>query len=115
MEMVYFKRACLILMGIIACSGLPCANDVILAQEDDKALPTESTGIQSPDSDGKGSIRGYPVKMRRIGTPMDVEWDLDNSFPKSGSLLELILECDESQLQEDKDNDGDSKSLQNSR
>ena len=43
--------------------------------------------------------QGYPVRKRRIGGPTDVEWDLDNSFPKRDSALELILRCSENQHQ----------------
>ena len=93
------RRNCLIFAAFIAWTVLPCANDVILAQENDQPQPAESTGQQPQVSDQQEPIKGYPVRMRRVGTPMDVEYDLDNSFPKSDSLLELILGCDESQQQ----------------
>ncbi len=76
-----------------------CANDLILAQVDDNTQPSEGREIPSTKSEEKESIRGYPARMRRVGTPTDVEWDLDNSFPKSDSLLELISECDEDKKQ----------------
>ncbi|MBT8369903.1 MAG: hypothetical protein KJO34_03005 [Deltaproteobacteria bacterium] len=38
---------------------------------------------------------GLIARKRYFEGPTDVEWDLDNSFAKSGSLLELILGCDE--------------------
>ena len=74
-------------------------NDMILAQEKDQTNPQENNGQQSPSSDEQESTKGYPVRKRWIGTPLDVEWDLDNSFPKRGSLLELILQCRENQQQ----------------
>lgn len=37
------------------------------------------------------AMTGYPVDDRRIAWPTAVETDLDNSFPKSGSVLEKIL------------------------
>ena len=88
-------RNCLIVAAVIAWAVSPCANDVIMAQENDQLQPLESNDLKSPGLDEQEPIEGYPVSMRRIGTPMDVEYDLDNSFPQSGSLLELILGCDE--------------------
>jgi hypothetical protein len=85
------------LAGVIACAVLLLDNDVILAREDNQPKPSESSDQQSPSPDEKETIRGYPVRKRRIGGPTDVEWDLDNSFPKRGSVLELILRCPESQ------------------
>ena len=88
------KRNCLIIAVIIVGAALPHANDVILAQENDLPRPGESTDQQPQASDQQQPIEGYPVRMRRIGTPMDVEYNLDNSFPMSDSLLELVLGCD---------------------
>ena len=93
----FLKRNCLIFAAFIAWAVLPCANDVILAQENDLRHPAESSEQQPQVSYQQEPIEGYPLRMRRIGTPMDVEYDLDNSFPKSDSLLELILGCDENQ------------------
>ena len=95
MALKIFRRNCLIFAAAIACAMLPFTNDAILAQENDQPQPGESTGRQSPALEEQEPIQGYPVRMRRIGTPVDVEYDLDNSFPKSGSLIELILGCDE--------------------
>ena len=95
MALKIFRRNCLIFAAFIAWAVLPCANDVILAQENDLPHPAESTDLQPPALEKQEPIEGYPVRMRRIGTPVDVEYDLDNSFPKSGSLIELILGCDE--------------------
>ncbi len=36
------------------------------------------------------TLKAYPVG-RRIAWPTAVETDLDNSFPKTGSVLEIIL------------------------
>jgi len=73
------RRRYFILVAIIACVVLLPGNDVILARDDDKPRLPKSAEQQ----------RG----------PTDVEWDLDNSFPKRGSLLELILQCPENQHQ----------------
>ena len=88
------RRNCLIFAAIITWAVLPWANDIILAQENALSQSADRTEQQPQVSDQQEPIKGYPVRMRRIGTPMDVEYDLDNSFPKSDSLLELILECD---------------------
>ena len=91
--------AYLILITILAFAVPLIGNDMILAQEKEQTSPQENTGQQSPSSDEQESIKGYPVRKRSIGTPLDVEWDLDNSFPKRGSVLELILQCRENQQQ----------------
>ena len=60
------------------------------AQEVDQPELIESCEQQSPSPGERERIRGYPVRERQIGTPIDVEWDLDQSFPKRDSVLELI-------------------------
>ena len=89
----------MILMAIIAIALLWFGNNLITAQEDDQPTPSASSTQQSQNPDEQEVIKGYPVRQRRIGGPTDVEWDLDNSFPKRGSVLELILQCDDSQQQ----------------
>jgi hypothetical protein len=93
------RRNYLILVTIIAIAVLWFDNNNISAQEDDQPTPSAISTQQSPKPDGQEPIKGYPVRERRIGGPTDVEWDLDNSFPKRGSVLELILQCDDSQQQ----------------
>ena len=99
MDFERVRRTWLIIEAIISVLIMLGAYEVILAQERDTTRPAESREIQSPETDAKEPIRGYPARMRRIGTPMDVEWNLNNSFPKSGSLLELILDCSDSSLE----------------
>ena len=89
----------LILAAIITCALLFCSNDRVMSQEKDQPKSPETSVKQSPDPQRQESIKGYPVRERRIGGPNDVEWDLDNSFPKSDSVLELILRCNESEQQ----------------
>jgi len=60
------------------------------AQEVDQPELIESCEQQSPSPGERERSRGYPVRERQIGTPIDVEWDLDQSFPKRDSVLELI-------------------------
>ena len=91
------KQCHLILVAVITCAVLLLSNNIIAAQEDDKSSPSESPGQQSPNPDGLEPIKGYPVRERRIGGPTDVERDLDNSFSKQGSILELISRCRENQ------------------
>ena len=83
------------LAGIIACVVLLLGPDVVRAQEDDPPKPSENSEQQSLSIKDQETIQGYPVRKRRIGGPTDVEWDLDNSFPKQGSVLELMLRCPE--------------------
>ena len=85
------------LAAVIACTALLLDPDVVTAQEEDPPKPSENSEEPSPNRDEPEAGRGYPVRKRRIGGPTDVEWDLDNSFPKRGSVLELMLRCPESQ------------------
>ena len=86
-----------IVVLIMACAFLFLGNDTTLAQEDEPAKPSNGFEQQSPNLDEEEPIKGYPVRKRRIGGPTDAEWDLDNSFPKRGSVLELITQCPERQ------------------
>ena len=99
MDIKQMRRRCLILVAIFACALVHFGNDVILAGTDEPSEPRESVEHQFTSLDKQEAIKGYPIRKRRIGGPTDVETDLDNSFPKSGSLLELILQCDNSQHQ----------------
>ncbi|MGD8974017.1 MAG: hypothetical protein PVF14_07240 [Desulfobacterales bacterium] len=89
------RRRYFTLVAILACAVLLSGNDVILAREDEEPRRLESAEKQPPSSDEQEAIKGYPVRKRYVGGPTDVEWDLDNSFPKRGSVLELILRCQE--------------------
>ena len=91
----FVTRRCLILVAIATSFAVLYLNDQILAQENNQSYASEKTEQQPSSPDDQEPIRGYPVRERRIGTPTDIEWDLDNSFPESDSLLELILRCDE--------------------
>ena len=83
------------LAGVIASTVLLLGPDVVTAQEEDPPIPSENSEQQFPGPEEQASGQGYPVRKRRIGGPTDVEWDLDNSFPKRGSVLELMLRCPE--------------------
>jgi hypothetical protein len=83
------------LAGVITCTGLLLGPDVVTAQEANPPKPSENSEQLSPSLDKQEDRQGYPVRKRQIGGPTDVEWDLDNSFPKRGSVLELILQCPE--------------------
>jgi hypothetical protein len=83
------------LAAVIACTALLIFIDAVWAQEDDQPKPSDNSGQQAPSIDDQEVVTGYPVRKRRIGGPTDVEWDLDDSFPKEGSVLELILRCPE--------------------
>jgi len=74
---------------IIACAVLLFGSNVIAAQDDDPPNPLESSvqpstvlDVQkSPDDIAEGD-EGYHPEGRRVGTPTDVDRDLDFSFPK---------------------------------
>ena len=91
------RRWYLMLAGVIVCTCLLLVPDVVTALENDPPKPSENADQQSPSPDEQETDQGYPVRKRQIGGPTDVEWDLDNSFPKRGSVLELMLRCPESQ------------------
>ena len=81
------------LATVIVCTAFLICIDAVRAQEDDPPKSSQNSAKQAPSIDGQEVTPGYPVRKRRIGGPTDVEWDLDDSFPKQGSLLELILQC----------------------
>ena len=87
------------LAGVIACVLLLFGNNMIAAQEEEQPKPPKSSEQKSPGTDEQDAIRGYRVKERQMGGPTDVEWDLDNSFPKRDSVLELILRSTKDQHQ----------------
>ena len=95
MNIKRMRRRYLILAVIMACVVLVLDNEETPVQADNQPMPQESAEQQFLDSDEQEPIKGYPTRKRRIGGPTDVEWDLDNSFPKRGSVLELILRCQE--------------------
>ena len=85
------KRICLAFLAVVACVATICANDAVPARQVNQFQSLSDTEQKPPDNDEKERIKGYPLRKRQIGTPMDVEWNLDNSFPKSGSVLEMML------------------------
>jgi hypothetical protein len=100
MDIKPVMRLYLMLAAIVVCIVLLLGNDVTKAQEVHEPKRPQSAEQQNPVPDEQESVKGYPVRKRRIGTPTDVEWNLDNSFPKGNSLLELILRCRKTQGQE---------------
>jgi hypothetical protein len=89
------------LAAVIACALPLFGTDILRAQAQDseKSKARKDPEQQSPDLNEQNPTTGYPVRNRRIGGPTDVEWDLNHSFPRSGSLLELILRGQETQNQ----------------
>lgn len=92
------KSPSLILAAFLTCTIFLPSAATMAAREDTPLKSPESDGQPSPvlevpdiSEEIDESYKGYPSKERRIGTPTDVEWDLDHSFPKPDSLLELIL------------------------
>jgi len=87
-----------ILVAFIAFSMLLFGNNVFAAQEDDPSKPPESPEQHSPVLDVQKSPddiaegdEGYHPEGRRVGTPTDVERDLDFSFPKRDYILPRIV------------------------
>ena len=85
------------LAATVACALPLFGADILMAQESEKPKAQKGSVQQPLYPDEKDLTMGYPVRKRRIGGPTDVKWDLDNSFPKRGSVLELILQCRENQ------------------
>ena len=78
---------------VLASAGFLFGVGMTNAQEKDKqdhriVIPLASSVPEETDS-----VNGYPARKRLIGGPTDVEWDLDNSFPKQGSVWEMVLKC----------------------
>jgi hypothetical protein len=99
MDIKPMKLRFLVTVAIVAWSVMMLGNGRVLGQEETPAKPAQGTEQVSACTDEQEPIKGYPAKKRYIGGPTDVEWNLDNSFPKRGSLLELILGCPENQDQ----------------
>ena len=97
MAFKHLRRCCLILVAIIACAVL-LGNNVIAAQEDDQPkasegaeLPSAVLDVQkSPDDIAEGD-EGYHPEGRRVGTTIDVDRDLDFSFPKRDYILPRLI------------------------
>ena len=85
------RRYVVLIVMFLACAGLLLWADMTMAQEEDQRDIMEPTRPASSRSEEPPPNNGYPVRKRLIGGPTDVEWDLDNSFPKQGSVWELIL------------------------
>ena len=76
---------------VLASAGLLFRVGMTSAQEEDKQDHRMVIPLASSVSEETDSVNGYPVRKRLIGGPTDVEWDLDNSFPKRGSVWEMVL------------------------
>ena len=97
MNVELMLRRYLIQVAFVALAVLLLGNDTTLAREDEQRKSSDGIEQHSPSPNEQKPINGYPVRKRYVGGPTDVEWDLDNSFPKEGSVLELILRCNERQ------------------
>jgi hypothetical protein len=83
---------------IVAFAVLLLGNNMIAAQDDSQFKPLENAEQQSAGSkeqedygeDAQEGI-GYHPEGRQVGTPIDVDQDLDNSFPKRDHLLPRLL------------------------
>jgi hypothetical protein len=68
----------------------------VVAQDSDQPGPLESAeppslDVEEPSDGNTKGTRGYGDEGRRIGTPVDVERDLDFSFPKRDYILPRII------------------------
>lgn len=96
--MSHLKSPYLILTTFMIYAIFLPSKAIMAAQKDTHLKSPEYGGQPSPvlemeeiSEEIDEGDKGYPSKARRIGTPIDVEWDLDHSFPKEDSLLELML------------------------
>lgn len=90
----HYKR----LVAIIACALLPLSSNMIAAQEDGLPNSQQSTeqlqvdlDVEEPSEGFAEGTKGYGDEGRRVGTPVDVDRDLDFSFPKRDYVLPRIL------------------------
>ena len=88
----------LLFIPVVACAVLLLTAAAVVAQENAQPKPPESKEQSSPVLDVQKSPddisvgrEGYNPEGRRIGTPTDVERDLDFSFPKRDYVLPRIL------------------------
>ena len=65
--------------------------NILKAQKDIIPEPDKVSYATSQIPDKPHDLYGYPERKRRVGGPTDVEWNLDDSFPKKGSVWELVL------------------------
>ena len=84
--------------AIMACALLLFDSAMIAAQEVGQPKPAESAepssavrGGQKTPEDVNLGREGYHPERRRIGTPIDVDRDLDFSFPKRDHILPRLL------------------------
>ena len=89
-------RQCKIFAVVTAFSLLPFYNNMVAAQKDDQPKTSESTeqatlDVEEPSEGNFEGTKGYGDEGRRIGTPLDVERDLDFSFPKRDYVLPRII------------------------
>ena len=91
-------RQCKIFVVIIAFSLLLFDNNMVAAQEKGQSNSQQSAAQAPADVDAEEpsegfaeGTKGYGDEGRRIGTPLDVERDLDFSFPKRDYVLPRIL------------------------
>jgi len=87
-----------ILVTFIAFFMLLFGNNLIAAQEEGQsnsqqsaAQPAVDVDVEEPSEGFAEGTKGYGDEGRRIGTPTDVERDLDFSFPKRDYVLPRIL------------------------
>lgn len=92
------QRQYMMLAMILATLMLLLCSNLIAAQDDDQPKPPESSeqpspvlDVQkSPDDIAEGD-EGYHPEGRRVGTPTDVDRDLDFSFPKRDYVLPRLV------------------------
>ena len=91
------RQSYLVLVALVTLVVFSFGPATVAAHEKDRSTPSDNASQYSQEPAEPATSGGYPVRQRRVGGPTDVDWDLDSSFPKRGSLLELILRCLESQ------------------
>ena len=89
-----FMRMFSIYIIVYAVFLLTTAN--VVAQDSNPPAPLESAeppslDVEEPSEGNTKGTKGYGDEGRRIGTPVDVERDLDFSFPKRDYILPRII------------------------
>lgn len=88
------RRPYLRLYAIVVCSVLLLGNEVTIAQQGVKLKPAEEPAHQSPNPVEQEAPEGFtdgPEEDRPVGTPLDVEQDLDASFPQPKAVFEWAM------------------------
>lgn len=95
------RRPYLSLAAIVVCVMILLGNEAISAQEEDQPKSPKNASQQSPFPVEQENPERYPKDEWPVGTPIDVEQDLDTSSPQRDSVLGPLVPQDWYKWKED--------------